>query len=409
MLSLELKTNRTYNAQQENLAVIVAAENVMKRTLFLPLLFIVAVGFGITTNFAQSSQSNLPPQRTKKQEAADDDLLDACQNGDLAAAKAALKAGANVNVYGSNGTTPLIYASKAGKYDLLKMLLSLGANPAMQDDSGFTAGDLAGVSAIDSSVSSRSSSLEAQVLASGNIKNELNNQAKPTKTLSENLIDALLAKDTVKAAALIKQGAYIDLIDKRFEGQPTPLIAAATRGEVDMVDLLIGSGARFDRADKTKRTALIYAIDSGSTSMAEHLIKAGANIDQFDSDENTPLTIAISKGYIEGIQMLIRNKVNVDGYLTGAKSTPLITAIGTKHPDIVAMLLKAKADPNKTNGAGATPLMLTAFINDIESAKLLLQAGADVKLKNKQGNTALDFAKAKSPEITKLLESAPGK
>jgi len=53
--------------------------------------------------------------------------------------------------------------------------------------------------------------------------------------------------------------------------------------------------------------------------------------------------------------------------------------------------------------------MLAAFLNDIESAKLLLKAGADPNLKNKQGHTAMDFAKARSPEIAKLLEQVIGK
>ena len=65
----------------------------------------------------------------------------------------------------------------------------------------------------------------------------------------------ILAKDSVKAAALIKQGAYIDFIDKRFEGQATPLIGATIKGESEIVDLLISSGARVDRDDKIDRSA----------------------------------------------------------------------------------------------------------------------------------------------------------
>jgi ankyrin repeat protein len=376
----------------------------MKRTSFLTLIFIVAIGCGSTTNFAQPAKSNSPPQRTKKQMAADDALLEASEKGDAAGVKAALKDGANVNAYSSNGTTPLINVSRAGKYDLVKILLDAGANPVMQDDSGTTAADVVGMFAVGNAVGSGESALYAQVLASGSIREELNSQAKPAKVLSENLIEAILAKDTVKAAALIKQGAYIDFIDKRLEGKATPLIAAAFNGESDIVDLLISSGARIDRADKIDRTALIYAADAGFAVIAEHLIKAGANIDKFDSQEYTPLTAAITGGFIECVQMLINNKVNVNGYLTGSKATPLTTAIGTRHPAIVPMLLKAKADPNKTDVKGATPLMLSVFLNDIVSAKLLLQAGADPNLKNNQGHTALDFAKANSPEIAKILE-----
>ena len=227
----------------------------MKRTLFLTVIFIAVVGGGFTQNFAQQAKSSSAPQRTKKQEAADDALLEASQNGDIPAAKAALKAGANVNEYGSNGTTPLIDASRAGKYYLVKILLNAGANPVMQDDSGFTAADVAGSFAVDSAVASGDSSLEVQVLASGSIREELNSQAKSARTLSENLIDAILAKDSVKAAALIKQGAYIDFIDKRFEGQATPLIGATIKGESEIVDLLISSGARVDRDDKIDRSA----------------------------------------------------------------------------------------------------------------------------------------------------------
>ena len=73
-----------------------------------------------------------------------------------------------------------------------------------------------------------------------------------------------------------------------------------------------------------------------------------------------------------------------------AGNAPLALAIRAKRPDLVAVLLEAKADPNVQNNNGNTPLMEAVLIHEFVSTGLLLQHGADPDLQRpKSGDTAL--------------------
>ena len=80
---------------------------------------------------------------------------------------------------------------------------------------------------------------------------------------------------------------------------------------------------------------------------------------------------------------------------TGANALSYATA--GRHTEVVALLLDAKADPNRTS-AGLSPLFLAAENGDVETVKLLIRAGANVNaklhavdedLKAREGDTAL--------------------
>ena len=333
------------------------------------------------------------PQRSEKQQAADDQLLSSTNVCDLTIAKNALKSGADVNAAEYGGKTTLISAAKGGCYKLIDLLLDAGANPIAQDDNGVSAVDIL---------------LPFSEEANGTRFRLLNGGSKP-EGLARGLIEAVIAKDLERATDLIKQGAYVDYKDKRRDEQPTPLLIAGGQGNLEMVKLLVGSGARVNRTDKSGRTPLITVSASGNTSAAELLISSGASMESSDAKGATPLIVAASYGHVELTKMLLNNKAPIDqsNYLTGARA--LEYAISNKHPDLVPILLKAKPDLNLQDNNGMTPLMFAAGVGDLESAKLLLQAGANPNLKSKDGSTALVYARQFSPQIVTLLEPVTGK
>jgi ankyrin repeat protein len=61
-------------------------------------------------------------------------------------------------------------------------------------------------------------------------------------------------------------------------------------------------------------------------------------------------------------------------------------------PDMVQLLIDAKADVNASGKIDMTPLMMAAMMSIPESMKLLLDAGADPKFKMKNGMTILHYA-----------------
>lgn len=69
---------------------------------------------------------------------ANDRLISAADKGDLAAVKALVDGGANLN-YWNDGKMPLEEAAKGGHYEVVKYLLEKGASPAYKHHNGRTA------------------------------------------------------------------------------------------------------------------------------------------------------------------------------------------------------------------------------------------------------------------------------
>jgi len=124
----------------------------------------------------------------------------------------------------------------------------------------------------------------------------------------------------------------------------TPLIQAASRGDITTIDALLTSGTNIDERGACDGSPYNY---------------------------ETPLTCAICNGRIETINFLLDKGSDIDS--TFSVDTPLQTAIRVKKPHIVKLLLDRGANPNIEK-----PLGDAAFYGDIESMNLLIAKGADI-------------------------------
>jgi len=87
--------------------------------------------------------------------------------------------------------------------------------------------------------------------------------------------------------------------------------------------------------------------------------------------------------------------------------TALHWAVRANQEDVVALLVKAGADPNAANRYGITPLWLAATNGSAKVVRLLLQAGANAAAGLPHGETALmAAARAGEPESIRLLLAA---
>ncbi len=124
--------------------------------------------------------------------------------------------------------------------------------------------------------------------------------------------------DIPTAEVLIKAGADINglapekHLDSNYLMAETPLIAAATQGNTDMVNMLIAAGANKDVQDWVGMTALARAITNGHRTTALALIAAGADVNKpaFRMSKNdpvlTPLVLARDRRQKEVIDALIK-------------------------------------------------------------------------------------------------------
>lgn len=105
----------------------------MKKTIIFAGLALVA--------FANVSLASNVPTITASTEIVNYDntpLCTAIMKGDLATVKKFIEYGSNVNE-SSNGLTPLMFAARYNKVDILKYLLEKGADKQIKDERGNTA------------------------------------------------------------------------------------------------------------------------------------------------------------------------------------------------------------------------------------------------------------------------------
>lgn len=95
-------------------------------------------------------------------------------------------------------------------------------------------------------------------------------------------------------------------------------------------------------------TALIIALARRDDEWTGFLLNSGADPELSGKDGATPLMTAARAGYLDGVGWLLGLHAKVDA-ANKAGETALIFAVQQHQPRIVTALLKAGADPDKTD------------------------------------------------------------
>eukprot|EP00211_Chloroparvula_japonica_P003394 CAMPEP_0119156820 /NCGR_PEP_ID=MMETSP1310-20130426/52448_1 /TAXON_ID=464262 /ORGANISM="Genus nov. species nov., Strain RCC2339" /LENGTH=523 /DNA_ID=CAMNT_0007149435 /DNA_START=372 /DNA_END=1943 /DNA_ORIENTATION=- len=210
-----------------------------------------------------------------------------------------------------------------------------------------------------------------------------------------------------------------------------PIVCAARRGQLRVVELLVRFNAKLDATDSVKRTSLLTTAERGYTDIATFLIRNGANVHTVDQSNRSPLTVATAEGHagvvkvllegganhsyvddydemaihiaarvgnLEIVKLLLEYKADVnsrDGFLNTAlhRAIPKADSPSETAWDIVECLLNSGANVNARNKGGATPLHHACFHGWIGIAKGLVQCGADVNVVAHNGKTPLDLSR----------------
>ena len=205
---------------------------------------------------------------------------------------------------------------------------------------------------------------------------------------------------------LLSKGANIHIRNLKFS--TTPLLEAASRRHVDVIELLLANGACINDKDIYGMNALITAAKGGYLIVVQLLIKKGASpnyiIDEVRPLYNgfTAIIMAACKGHFEIVEYLLSFNPDLNDE-TERCETALILASTMGHVDIVRLLLVKGADPNRKSVGGNTALMSACRLGHVEIAEMLMTGGANVNDKNKMGETSLMMAS--SEEIVECLLS----
>ncbi|KAI0860567.1 hypothetical protein F4860DRAFT_478862 [Xylaria cubensis] len=234
--------------------------------------------------------------------------------------------------------TPLHPASYSGNIGIMKLLLTAGADPGLQNDSGWAPLHLASYHGHSEAVK-----------------------------------------------LLLKAGASIEL---QTDDGASPLLISVTHGHAQVVKLLLNNGAMLNEANDLGWTPLAYACYHGHTEVARLLIKNGADVSIAMEDEWTPLIIASRYGYMEIAQLILDN-----GAPPNAETSDGVTALNIAslygHFGIARLLIEKGADVCVAALGGWTPLASATASGRVETIKLLLDNGADSNMTMRLGRTAL--------------------
>jgi len=184
-----------------------------------------------------------------------------------------------------------------------------------------------------------------------------------------------------------------------------PLHFAASRGDKEMVQLLLAYGASRDAwaRDFSVGTALHVATSKGFKSVAEALLANGANPDAKEIKWRTPLHLAASNGYEEVVEILLAFKANPNIKAAEDIGMPIHEAIRADKPRVVEILLNKGADVNAGNWNRKTPLHLAGELGNNAIVELLLAKNADVNARTHVPWTPLDAARIKNRADTAAL------
>lgn len=295
-------------------------------------------------------------------------LQSAAAKGNLAVVKLLLDNGAAVDGLQQPGLTALHFAAGNGHKAIVDLLLAKGAKPGAQTGGGVTALHLAARKGYES--------VAKALLAAGAPVN-----AKTTAAETRDYPSTALPYRLTTA------------------GQ-TPLHLAAAAGYAGLVESLLAKGAEVNLMDEAGRTPLSHAVDKHYLPVAQLLVAAHANPNAGSS--HLPLTLAAFYGDMPALKLLLANgadpnlstKLSADYYnrvaglnSSGGNATPLTAAVSQKHPDAVAELIGAKADPNGST-SGGYPLIFSA-LSDAPTLKALLEGGAEPNALDREGTSPL--------------------
>lgn len=178
-------------------------------------------------------------------------------------------------------------------------------------------------------------------------------------------------------------------LEARSDSGDTALLAAAANGRVAVVRLLLSKGADPNAKNKRDESALTLAARAGHTKVVELLLRAGANVRAINDRGNTALALAAYKGYAPIVRLLLA--VGADPTAKDFKGrTPLSHAARYGHPEVVKILL-AKA-PQSKSPSWSAQLIPAVLSGDVSAVVKALDAGAKVDTRTAYGDTPLSLA-----------------
>lgn len=183
----------------------------------------------------------------------------------------------------------------------------------------------------------------------------------------------------------VPQSSVVATSCARSASSGRSLWCAALRGDIGLVREQLAAGANPDETD-----------DAG-------LCDGFGRRTSLTPRKITPLMTAAGLGHTEIVKLLLMHGANVNARASDGLSA-ISSAAYYRHDEIVDLLLARGADLNEKDSFGQTILMNAAGNGELDVVEFLLVKGARLNDQNRHGTTALMFAAGfKQADVVKLL------
>ncbi|KAH6672770.1 ankyrin repeat and SAM domain-containing protein [Plectosphaerella plurivora] len=300
-----------------------------------------------------------------------------CQSakaGTIAHLRAFLAQGVNINGQDDEGYNPLIWATRAGRADVVKFLLDSGADKAAKDSH------------------------------SGKRKSALFHAAE--------------CGHLALVQALLDAGA--DPRERSWSGQPQ-FVEVASSARLDIFELFLDRGAEANTVSISGRTVFIHALLAGSLDRLRLLQRYGGDVNARDITGQPALHIALNQDRLDIVDFLLSRGADANVKdLTG--SSLLHQAVHKRKYDLARTLLARGANPSDPGQMGKSLLhklveasiargdTSTAADGDIDEeaklARLVLEKGADPNQYDSWGEHLISHVvdKGETPLLAAFLD-----
>jgi ankyrin repeat protein len=182
-------------------------------------------------------------------------------------------------------------------------------------------------------------------------------------------------------------------VDSRDATGRTPLIMAASLGEINILSQLLRSNPTINLEDEQKWTSLSWAVANGHEQTVKFLLQAsGVSVDHQDGRGQTPFSLAAERGFVQIMHLLIENgadphvpdaeghtgfwlflKARHDLFNSSPNQLSRPGLGGIVNPFSLQALICALPTPNKKDRGGRNWLSWAAEYGDDEVVRYFLQ------------------------------------
>jgi len=190
------------------------------------------------------------------------------------------------------------------------------------------------------------------------------------------LLEAAKNGDAAAVRSLLEQG-LVDVNAPAPDGA-TALHWVAHLNDFETAKLLVGAGASVDTANRYGVTPLMSAATNGNIAMIKLLLEAGADPNAALPEGETVLMTAARTGRAEAVKALLDRGAAVNAQESWRQQTALMWAAAEGHLDTVDTLIQAGAEVGLRSKAGFTAFLFAARQGHRGVISALLDAGANV-------------------------------